>query len=375
MSREKMYVGRPNIGDRERLFARFNEALDRRWLTNDGPLVVEFERRLAAYLGVKHCLAMCNATVALEIAVRAFGLTGEVIVPSFTFVATAHALQWQEITPVFCDVDPRTHNIDPDCVRRLIGPRTSGIIGVHVWGNPCNTEALQEIAREHGLKLLFDAAHAFGCSHTGRRIGNFGHAEVFSFHATKFLNSGEGGAVATNDDALAEKMRLMRNFGFVGYDNVMHVGTNGKMCEFSGAMGLTSLESIDTFIEKNRENFTTYEEALHGIPGLRLFSPRAGEEHNWQYVVVEIDPARAALNRDDVVAALHAHNVLARRYFFPGCHRMKPYENAAHGPLPATEILCERVLQLPTGTAVSIEDIHFIGGILRRALAKRRKAA
>src|SRR5580704_11466195 len=246
-----LHVGRPNIGNRERLLERINDLLDRRWLTNDGPYVQELESRIASFLGVKHCVAMCNATVALEIAIRGLGLSGEVIVPAYTFIATAHALQWQEITPVFCDIDPHTHTLDPGWVERMITPRTSGIVGVHLWGRPCNVEALEVIAREHDLRLLFDAAHAFGASHQGRMLGSFGAAEVFSFHATKFVNCGEGGAVVTNDDRLAQKMRLMRNFGFAGLDRVIYVGTNGKMSELSAAMGLTSLESVGEFVAAN----------------------------------------------------------------------------------------------------------------------------
>jgi len=238
-----LYVGRPNIGDRARLHERIDDMLDRRWLTNDGIYVQEFERRVADMLGVRHCIAMCNGTVALEIAIRATGLKGEVIVPSFTFIATAHALQWQEITPVFCDIDLETGNIDPARVEELITPRTTGIIGVHLWGRPCKIEALEEIAQRHGLVLLFDAAHAFACSHRGEMIGRFGNAEVFSFHATKFINAFEGGAVATNDDDLAGNIRLMKNFGFAGFDNVIYIGTNGKMTEVCAAMGLTSIES------------------------------------------------------------------------------------------------------------------------------------
>ena len=167
---EKLHVGCPNIGDRQHLLRRINDLLDRRWLTNDGPFVQAFEQRIADFLGVKHCIAMCNGTIALEIAIRATDLSGEVIIPSFTFIATAHALQWQEIRPVFCDLDPHTHTIDPRQVERLITPRTSGIIGVHLWGRACNVEELNEIARQHNLKLLFDAAHAFGCSYNGRMI-------------------------------------------------------------------------------------------------------------------------------------------------------------------------------------------------------------
>jgi dTDP-4-amino-4,6-dideoxygalactose transaminase len=185
--------------------------------------------------------------LALEIAVRAAGLSGEVIVPSFTFIATAHALQWQHITPVFCDIDPRTHNIDPVAVEALITPRTTGIVGVHIWGRGCDVTKLTDVARRHKLRLLFDAAHAFGCSYEGTAIGNFGDAEVFSFHSTKWLNSFEGGAVVTNDDDLAGKVRLMGQFGFADYDRVDSIGTNAKMSEVAAAMALTSIESADVF--------------------------------------------------------------------------------------------------------------------------------
>src|SRR5580704_2797704 len=168
-----LHVGRPNIGNRERLLERINDLLDRRWLTNDGPYVQELESRIASFLGVKHCVAMCNATVALEIAIRGLGLSGEVIVPSFTFIATAHSLQWQGITPVFCDIDPKTHNLDPAQIEKMITPRTTGIIGVHTWGRSCDIDALEAIARRRKLELMFDAAHAFGCTYKGRAIGGF----------------------------------------------------------------------------------------------------------------------------------------------------------------------------------------------------------
>jgi dTDP-4-amino-4,6-dideoxygalactose transaminase len=244
----KLFVGRPNIGNRDRLLERINDMLDRRWFSNNGVFVREFEQRVADYLGVKHCIAVCNGTIALELLIRALELKGEVIVPSFTFIATAHALQWQEITPVFCDIDPQTHTLNPWRIESLITPRTSGIIGVHVWGQPCDVNNLTEIAAKHHLKLMFDASHAFGCSYQGSMIGNFGSAEVFSFHATKFINTFEGGAIVTNDDELNQKLRLMKNFGFSGFDNVIYLGTNGKMPEISAAMGLTSLDSLEEFM-------------------------------------------------------------------------------------------------------------------------------
>jgi dTDP-4-amino-4,6-dideoxygalactose transaminase len=368
---EEIHVGRPNIGDRAALFERIEDILDRRWLTNNGHYVQEFERRLAATLGVKHCIAMCNATVALEITTRALGFEGEVIVPSFTFVATAHALQWQEITPVFCDIDPQTHNIDPQRVEEMITPRTTGIVGVHVWGRPCAVDKLTEIANRHKLTLMFDAAHAFGCTLGGRMIGGFGSAEVFSFHATKFLSSFEGGAVATNDDDLARKIRLMKNFGFAGYDNVIYVGTNGKMNEVSAAMGLTGLESLDEFIDVNRRNHLAYRRGLSGVPGVHLVTYDEGEKSNYQFVVFELDEEEAGLDRDTLIDLLHAENILARRYFFPGCHRMMPYR--AYYPhagllLPHTERLASRVVSLPTGTAVGEPEIETICAIIRFAI-------
>jgi dTDP-4-amino-4,6-dideoxygalactose transaminase len=370
---ELLHVGRPNIGNRERLLERINDLLDRRWLTNEGPYVQEFERRVAEIAGVPHCIATCNGTVALEIGIRAAGLSQEVIVPSFTFVATAHALQWQGITPVFCDVDPSTHVVDPRRIEDLITPRTTGIIGVHLWGHPCCVGELTEIARHRGLKLLFDAAHAFGGSHQGRMIGGFGDAEVFSFHATKFVNSFEGGAIVTRDRDLAGRARIMRNFGFVDYDDVRYIGTNGKMAEVAAAMGLTSLESMSEFMEVNRRNYELYRSRLRGLPGVTLLPYDESERCNYQYVVLEIDQHVTGLGRDLLQRILHGENVLARRYFYPGCHRMEPYRSsfpAARLTLPQTERLVQRVLALPTGTAIGPEQIGTICDLIRFSLAR-----
>lgn len=366
--KEKLHVGRPNIGNRDRLLGRINRILDRMWLTNAGPCVKEFEQKVASLVGVKHCVAMSNGTVALENVIRALGLNGEVILPSFTFVGTANALQWQEITPIFCDIDPDTHNIDPSKVERMITPRTTGIIGVHVWGRPCNIKALTEIAHRRGLKLLFDAAHAFGSSFQGRMIGGFGEAEVFSFHATKFINTLEGGAVVTNNDDLARKIRLMKNFGFTDYDRVEYIGVNGKMNEISAAMGLTALESMDEFIEANRRNYSAYIDEIAGIPGLRLMTYGENEKYNYQYVILEVDEKETNVSRDQLVQILHAENVLARRYFYPGCHRMEPYRSYFPNAgllLPETERLTQRVLSLPTGSSIGSDEINKICQVLR----------
>jgi dTDP-4-amino-4,6-dideoxygalactose transaminase len=361
------------VPDRERFLQRLGEILDRRWFSNDGPVVREFEDAIARFLGVEHCIATCNGTVALEIASRALGLAGEVIVPSFTFVATAHALQWRGLRPVFCDVDPVTHNIDPAGVEALITPRTSAILGVHLWGRPCAIAALEEIAERHGLALFFDAAHAFASSCAGRFLGNFGRCEILSFHATKFLHSFEGGALVTNDAELAGRARLMRNFGFEGYDNVVSAGTNGKLSEPCAAMGLTNLECIDGLVAANRRSYRAYRAGLDGIAGIRLLEYDESERCNFQYVVLEVDRESFGLARDELVDGLQRQGVLARRYFWPGVHRMAAYrsERAASPSLPATEWLAERVVTLPAASAVDQEEIAQICSLIRNAARDR----
>ncbi|MEK6334556.1 MAG: DegT/DnrJ/EryC1/StrS family aminotransferase [Acidobacteriota bacterium] len=375
---EQLHVGRPNIGNRQKFEVRVAEILDLKWLTNEGRFVKEFEQQIAKFVNVKHCIATCNATIALQIAIRALGLTGEVVLPSFTFIATAHALEWQGITPVFCDIAPETYLLDPSQVEALLTPQTSGIIGVPIWGRACDYEALGRIARDRQLKLLFDSAHALGCSYQGRMIGGFGDAEVFSFHATKFINSFEGGAVVTNDDELALKMRLMRNFGFTYYDQTDSVGTNGKMSEVSAAMGLTNLECIDEFISINYRHYKQYEKELAGLAGVRIIPYDEGEKCNYQYVVLEIDPGTIGLTRDVLMKALHVENVLVRRYFYPGCHRMEPYHSSFPDlVLPETERVAERVLCLPTGTGVTAEQItvicKLIGSVVQNGVEVSRR--
>ena len=294
----------------------------------------------------------------------------EVIIPSFTFVATAHALQWVGIEPVFCDVDPDTHNIDPRKIESLITDKTTAIIGVHLWGRGCDVEALEDIAKRYKLKLLFDAAHAFGCSHQQKMIGNFGDVEVFSFNATKFCNSFEGGAIVTNNSELADKIRYMKNFGFSDYDCVDFIGTNGKMSEVSAAMGLTSLESIEDFINTNRENYHQYLQELSNIPGVNLISYDKAEKCNYQYVIVEIDESITRINRDIIHQILWAENILTRRYFYPGCHQMKPLRSRIADMglmLTNTRRLASRVLALPTGTAIGAKEISNICQIIRLA--------
>lgn len=369
---DKLHVGRPNIGSRDLFLQRVNDILDRRWLTNDGPYVRELERCIEELTGVRHCVAMCNGTIALEIAIRATGLKGEVIVPSFTFVATAHALDWLGITPVFCDVAPGTYHIDPVEAEKLITERTSGIMPVHVWGKASPTEEFAAIAARHNLRLIYDSAHAFACSHHGTMIGHFGNAEIFSFHATKFFNTFEGGAVVTNDDDLAQRVRLMRNFGFAGYDHVVSSGTNGKMSEICAAMGVTLMDSLEETIQTNLRNYKVYQDHLSQLAGIQFVTYDETEKCNFQYIVVEVDESVTGISRDRLTDILHAENIVARRYFYPGCHQMEPYRARYPDPeqtLPQTSQLVQRVLTLPTGTAVQPEDIAQICDIIKLAVA------
>lgn len=366
---EPLHVGRPNIGSREDLYRRLDEMLNRRWLTNDGPIVREFEERLCEIVGVEHCIVTANGMAALEVLLRALELEGEVIVPSFTFIGTVHALMWSGLTPVFCDVDPATHTLAPARVEELVSAETSAILGVHLWGAARNVDQLRAVADQHSLKLLFDAAHAFGATYGGEKVGTLGTAEVFSFHATKIVNSFEGGAVATNDIEIAKRVRLLRNYGFEDFDRVVSLGTNAKLSESAAAMGLASLDSLDEFLGANRRNLQSYRQGLSSVPGVHLVSPEVDEGANGHYVVVEVD-AEDGLTRDQLQDVLWREGVLARRYFYPGCHAMEPYATVfpdARLRLPETVHLVERVLCLPTGTAVAPVDVDAVCSIISLA--------
>jgi dTDP-4-amino-4,6-dideoxygalactose transaminase len=347
---EPIHVGRPNIGNRQSLFRRLNGALDARWLSNAGPLVQEFEKKIAAEVGVRHCVTTSSGTRGIEILARALNVTGKVIVPSFTFVATVNALRWVGLEPVFCDVDPITHNLDPAQVEELLDESVGAIMGVHLWGRACDVDALTALARRAGCPLIFDAAHAFGCQYKGRPVGGFGNAEVFSFHATKCVNSFEGGAIVTNDEKIASEARLLQNFGFADFDYVTRIGINGRMSEASAAMGLTSLESKEEFIAINRRNYGAYREGLFEIPGLTLVEFADDISPNYHYVIIEVDKGKSEIGRDMIQRILWAENVLARRYFYPGCHRMIPYQDGLDSrQLPVTDHLANSLLSLPTG--------------------------
>lgn len=365
---DPLIVGRPNIPDIEAVVADVRSILSSESLTNNGPLVRRFEDRIREISGTEHCIATCNATAALELTCRALALEGEVIIPSFTFIATAHALAWQGLTPVFVDVDPETHTIDPAKVEAAITSSTSAICGVHLWGNVCDVGALQSIADSHNLTLWFDAAHAFSVEHDGKKVGNFGVAEVFSFHATKFVNAFEGGAIVTNDAELARTLREMRNFGFDQDRLVTHLGINAKMPEVSAAMGLRSLEFLDQIRSTNRRNHHYYTTLLESCKGIVTKVPGDVEGSNYQYIVLEIDEEETGISRDLLLKVLGAEGIHAQRYFYPGCHLAMPYRDKhlqRKTLLPVTERLAHTVLVLPTGLTVGVDDIMQVCDLIK----------
>jgi dTDP-4-amino-4,6-dideoxy-D-glucose transaminase len=365
-----LHTNRPNKFDRERMFDRLGWAMDNHWLSNGGPLVLEFEQRVAELAGVAHCVATCNATVALQLLMHGAGLSGEVIMPSLTFSATAHAARWIGFEPVFCDIDPATGCLDPSAVAAAVTPRTSAIIGVHLWGRVCAVDELEKVAADHGLPVFFDAAHGIGCSSAGRAVGGFGVAEVFSFHATKVVSAFEGGAVVTDDAHLAARIRSLKVFG-KGINEVSDAGgTNGKMSEASAAMGLTSLDAFDSSVRQNRANYDAYREELGDVDGITFFTHDTRERNNFQYVIIELDEAEAGISRDFLLEVLKAENAVALTPIgSPACHQIEPYVSRRPVSLPHTEALVARVISLPSGSTVTREDIRRVCAVIRFAVA------
>lgn len=346
-------------------------------LTNDSRYVREFEASLESRLGVS-AVTVSNGTWSLVLAMKELGVTGEVIVPSYTYCATAHAIKWAGAEPVFADILPDTLTIDPNAVRAAITPRTSAILAVHIYGHPCEIDELDHLAEEKGLRLVFDAAHAFGASYRGKPIGTFGHAESFSFHATKTLPVGEGGCITTRDGELAKRLRLARKFGDPGDENTRFVGTNAKMQEFNAILGLAGLRTVDETIRRRRQYATLLRTRLAGIPGLGLQPERAYVRTSTQNFAVLVDESEFGLSRDETHRALAAENVRCRKYFYPPVHRHDAYAMLPPAELPVTDRVSNRVLCLPfhsqmttnqlEGVVEAFEKIHAHAPAIRRSL-------
>ena len=372
-------VGRDRIG-RAEFYALLDQALESRMLSNDGPLVRLFEEKLCAFLGVRNAVAVSSGTVGLQIALRSVVKPLEmaretvVIMPAWTFVATAHAATWLGMPVAFVDVKVDTQNVAYlDAMKEMQKSRRV-FLGVHLWGRPCDPHDFDDLGKRLGVPVVFDAAPAFGCSHDGKMVGNFGACEAFSFHATKVINTFEGGAVTTNDDGLARELRRLRNFGFAGEDEVAGLGTNGKMSEAHAAMGLATLDEYPTWRLQNWARAYDYWNGLSGVEGVSFGSPppghgQYGDEHNWQYVQVLVEPQGNGFCRDDLWRVLKAEGVLARRYYHPGVHRMESYRTWHPDlSLPNTDWLAARSLVLPTGPSVSKEQVERVCGLVRFAV-------
>jgi dTDP-4-amino-4,6-dideoxygalactose transaminase len=336
-------------------------------LTN-GPYVRELEERSADYLGVRHCVAVSSCTSGLMLVLRVADLTGEVIIPSFTFAATAHAVEWNGLRPVFADIDPETLLLSPEAVRRAITDRTSAILATHTYGTPCDTEGLSEVAKAAGARLFFDSAHAFGSQHNGKRVGGFGDAEVFSLSPTKVLVASEGGIIATNDEALAERCRIGRDYGNPGDYDCRFVGLNARMSEVHAAIALGSLIDLNERIGRRNALAGLYREALEMFPGLSFPKVPEGDRSTYKDFTMLVDPHGFGLDAPGLQRALAAEGIESRRYYSPPVHAMGAYRSLAgtNRDLPVTDSVASRVITLPMWTGMTDRHVARVADAVGR---------
>jgi dTDP-4-amino-4,6-dideoxygalactose transaminase len=368
-----VYVTRPVLPPLDALMVRLREVWASQQLTNIGAQHDHLESALRDYLAVPQLSLFTNGTVALITAIRALGLSGEVLTTPFTFPATPHSLSWSGITPVFCDIDPITCNIDPAALERAITPRTTGILAVHVYGTPCDVDRLQQIADRHGLKIIYDAAHAFGARVRGRGIGTFGDVSMFSFHATKMFHTAEGGALACADPALHARINDLRNFGIHGPDAVEAIGLNGKMTELQAALGLCVLDAIDDELLGRRRLLARYRERCAAIEGITWLSRPEAADSSCQYAVIRVDEAVFGCSRDVLHRELRAFNVFTRKYFFPLCADYECYRSlpsAAPANLPVAARAAREVLCVPLYGGLGEADVDRICDMILEVRAR-----
>jgi dTDP-4-amino-4,6-dideoxygalactose transaminase len=365
---EPVTVTRPSMPSREAYQRKLERLWESRWLTNDGEFHQELGAALARYLGVEHVSLCCNGTVALLIALHAFRITsGEVITTPFTFPATPHALYWNRIRPVFCDIDEKTFNLDPERIEALIGPDTRAILPVHVFGHPCDVEAIESIADKHGLHVIYDAAHVMGVRYRGVSLLEWGDCSILSFHATKLFSTIEGGAIVSRSRVQRDRIDYLKNFGIEDEETVIGPGINGKMNEFQAAFGLLHLEMIGDEIARRRRLTEVYREGLRGLPGLRVQEDMPGVEHNYAYFPVLVDPEGFGMTRDRLHEVLQEFNVRSRKYFHPLCSHYACYAalpSAQPGQLPVAERVAERILCLPLYGTLGEDVVERICAIL-----------
>ncbi len=378
MSAERpIYVTQPELPPLEEFLPYLKEIWDSKVLTNGGPFHKRLEAELAEYLGVRHISLFCNATIALVTGLQSQRITGEVITTPYSFVATAHSLRWNGITPVFADIDPETLNLDPSRIEAAITPQTTAIMPVHCYGRPCDVEAIQRIADDYNLKVIYDAAHAFGVQ---RRVDDQWHSvleagdlSVLSFHATKVFNTFEGGAIISPDAKTKQRIDHLKNFGFVNETTVVATGINGKMSEFNAALGLLQLQHVKGAIERRARIDARYREALADLPGLRLLAPAPDATPNHSYFPVLVE-ANFPVSRDDLYQLLRQRNVLTRRYFYPLISDFPMYRglpSATEANLPVARHAAEQVLCLPIYPSMTDDEQQRVIDVVREAGCSR----
>jgi len=355
-----VYVTRPDLPPLEEFTEYLRQIWDSKILTNNGPIHKQFEKALADYLGVEYLSVFANGTLALVTALQALRITGEVITTPFSFVATTHALWWNNIKPVFADVEPEYFTLDPGRIESAITPQTTAIMPVHVYGNPCKTEAIQKIADTYGLKVIYDAAHAFGVRVNGNSILNSGDLSILSFHATKTFNTIEGGAIICHDEQTKNRIDLLKNFGFVDETIVIEPGINAKMNEIQAAYGMLQLKYIDSNIKRRKAVADEYRIRLRGVEGLRIFEDIAGVKHSYSYFPVLFDKSLFGRSREDIYMMLRKNNIFSRRYFYPLISSFPTYSglpSARPGNLQVAANAAEKVLCLPIYSEMEPEII------------------
>lgn len=351
----------------------FNELLkdiwNRKWITNNGHYHQELEKALCGYLNVPYISLFTNGTLPLITALQALRITGEVITTPYSFVATTHSLWWNGIKPVFVDIDPVTGNIDPDKIEAAITPKTTAIMPVHVYGKPCDTKHIQEIADKYGLKVIYDAAHAFGVEVNGESILNAGDMSTLSFHATKVYNTVEGGALVMHDEQTKKRIDYLKNFGFAGETTVVAPGINSKMDEIRSAYGLLNLRQVDAAIEARHQVAIKYREALRDVEGITFFNDMPGVKHNYSYFPIFVDADKYGMTRDELYFKMKEHDVLGRRYFYPLISTFSTYrglESARPELLPNAHKMADSVICLPMHHALSESDLERVIGQIRK---------
>ncbi len=361
-------VTSPLLPDLEELHQLLEKIWSNRWVTNNGSFHQQLEQALAEYLGVEYISLFTNGTLPLITALQALGLTkGEVITTPYSFVATSHSIWWNQLTPVFVDIEEDTCGMNPAKIEAAITENTVAIMPVHCYGKPCKTEQIDVIAKKHGLKVIYDAAHAFGVRVNGESILNAGDISTLSFHATKVYNTIEGGALVCHSAEMKHQIDNLKNFGFRGEVTVEAPGINGKMDEVRAAYGLLNLKQVDAAIEARHKVADTYREALKGVKGIRFFDDMPGVRHNYSYFPIFVDPEQYGMTRDDLYEKMKAANVYGRRYFYPLITAFDPYKDypsAASENLPVATKIANKVICLPMHHALSEEDVEKIVNVI-----------